>query len=50
MGISETPNCLFRKTETIERIYIECDNVKDLWKVSEDWVRMIYDAHFKISD
>ena len=23
---------------------------KNMWKVTEDWVRMIYDAHFKISD
>ena len=52
MGISETPHCLFCKTEkeTIEHIYIECDNVKNLWKVTEDCVRMINDAHFKISD
>ena len=49
-GISETANCPFFKTETetIELIYIECVNVKNLWKVAEDWVRMIYDAHFKI--
>ena len=52
IGISETPSCLFCKTETetIEHIYIECDIVKNLWKVTEDLVRMIYDAHFKISD
>ena len=32
MGISETPNCLFCKTETesIEDIYIECDNVNSV--------------------
>ena len=36
MGISETHNCLFCKTETetIEHIYIECDKVKILWKVT----------------
>ena len=52
MGILETPNCLFckTKTETIEHIYIECDNVKSLWRVTEDWVRIVFDAHFKISD
>ena len=52
MGILvlETQNCLFCKTETIEHIYIECDNTKSLWKVTENWVRMIYDAHFKILD
>ena len=44
MGISGTLNCLFCKTETetIELMYIECDNVKNIWKVTEDWVRMIY--------
>ena len=52
MGISEIPNCLFCKseTETLEHICIECDNAKNLWKVIGDWVRMIYDAHFKILD
>ena len=51
MGISETANWPFFKTETetIEHIYIEFDNVQNMWKVTEDWVRMIYDAHFKIS-
>ena len=34
----------------MENIYIECDNAKNMRKVTEDWVRMIYDAHFKISD
>ena len=43
MGISETPNFQTER-ETIEHICIECDNV------TEDWVRMIYDAHFKTSD
>ena len=52
MGISETPNCLFCKieTEAIAHNCTKCDNVNNLWKVTEDWARMIYDAHFKISD
>ena len=52
MGISETPNCLFCKTETvtIEHICIGYDDVKNLWKATEEWVRMIHDANFKISD
>ena len=49
IGVLETPNCLFCKSETktIEHIYIECDNVNNLWMVTEDWVRIIYYAHFK---
>ena len=52
MGISETPNCLFCKidTESIEHAYIECENVKGVWKATDDWVRLIYDSHFKMSD
>ena len=23
---------------------------KDLWKITEDWVRLIYDFHFKIAN
>ena len=52
MGISETPNCLFCKIdkESIEHAYIECENVKGLWKATEDCVRLIDDSDFKISD
>ena len=51
MGISETPNCLFcHNIETIEHIYIECENVTELWNNTEKWVRRLYSPHFKISD
>ena len=51
MGISETPNYLFcHNIETIEHICIECENVIELWKNTEKWVRRIYSPHFKISD
>ena len=52
MGISETPNCPFCNhiVESIEHAYIECENVKGLWKATENKVRLIYDSHFKIAD
>ena len=32
MDISETPTCLYcHVIETIEHVYIECDNVRQLW-------------------
>ena len=38
-------------TESIEQaLYIEYENVKGLRKATEDWVRLFYDSHFKISD
>ena len=52
MGISETPNFFFCKIEieSIEQAYIKCENIKKLGKVIEDWVKSIYDSHFKKSD
>ena len=29
-------------------VYVK--NVKDLWKITENWVRLIYDFHFKIAN
>ena len=41
MGISETLHCPFSNhiEESIELAYIECENVKGLWKAIENWVR-----------
>ena len=51
MGISESPNCFFcPNIETIEHIYTECENVIELWKNTEKWVRRIYSPHSEISD
>ena len=51
MGISETPNCLYcNNTETIERVYIECLNVRELWQNTEYWVTLLHYPQFKISD
>ena len=50
MGISETAKYLFSKIciETIKHVYIDCENVRSLWKATEDWVRLIHGYHFKI--
>ena len=51
MGISETPNCLYcNNLETIEHVYIECANVRQLWSDTENWLRNLHYTHFKISD
>ena len=51
IGISDTPNCLYcNNLETIEHMYIECDNVVQLWRNTEIWVRQLYNPQFKISD
>ena len=51
MGISETPNCLYCNTiETIEHVFIECRNVRQLWQRTEKWVRLLHNPPFKISD
>ena len=51
MGISETSNCPVCNhiVESIEHAYIEYENVKSLWKATGNWVRLIYDSHFKIA-
>ena len=36
--------------ETIEHIYIDCDNVAQFWRNTENWVRQLYNPQFKISD
>ena len=33
-----------------EQCTVHHENVKDLWEATEDWVRLIYDSHFRISD
>ena len=52
MGISETLICPFCNhiVESIEHAYIECENIKGLWKATENWVRLIYDSRFEIAD
>ena len=50
MGILETPDCLFRITKTIEHTSTDYHNARNLWKVTEDFVMMMYDTHIKISD
>ena len=51
MGISKTPNCLYcNSTETIEHVYIECAYARQLWRDTENWVRILHYPHFKISD
>ena len=52
MGISGTPNCPFCNhiVESIEHAYVECENVKGLWKATENWVRLFYVSHFEIAD
>ena len=52
MRISEDENCLFCKdhTETIEHIYISCNNTARIWNETISWVRDLYDPHFIISD
>ena len=52
MGITEDENCLFCKdsTETIEHIYISCNNTARIWNETISWVRDLYDPHFIISD
>ena len=52
MGISETTSCLFSNNciEAVGRIYPECENVVNLWKITEEWVINFYDCHFKIAD
>ena len=42
MRISENPNCLYcNNTETIEHIYIECIDARQLWQDNENWARML---------
>ena len=52
MGITEDENCLFCKDhiETIEHIYISCNNTVRIWNETISWVRNLYDPHFIISD
>ena len=50
MGISETPHCLYcNNTETIEHVYIECVNARQLWQDIENWVRILHCPQFIIS-
>ena len=51
-GISETSNCPFCNhiVESIEHAYIECENVKGLWRATVNWIRLIYDSNIKIAD
>ena len=37
-------------TETIEHVYIECVNARQLWRDTEHWLRILRYPHFKISD
>ena len=52
MGIIEDDKCLYCKDhlETIEHIYIFCNNTIRIWNETISWVRNIYDPHFTISD
>ena len=51
MGISETPNCIYsNNTDTIEHVYIECFNARQLWQDIENWVRLLHYPQFEISD
>ena len=52
MEIVDSDTCLFCKDciETIEHIYLHCNNVKKLWNNTITWVKSIYDVHFIISD
>ena len=51
MGISETHDCIkCNIVEAIEHVYIECDNFRKLWNTTENWVRTMYNPHFKIPD
>ena len=52
MNIVDSDICLYcnEHIETIEHIYLQCSNVKRLWKDTTSWVRNIYDQHFMISD
>ena len=45
-------NCPFFENciGTIECVYIECINIRSLWKATEDWVRRGHYCHIKISD
>ena len=50
--IVDTEFCSFYNEliETIEHIYLYCDNVNHLWNDTSMWVRNIYNHHFMISD
>ena len=46
-----THSCLYcHDTETIEHIYIECENTIEVWQYTEHGVRPLHSPHFKISD
>ena len=50
MGIIENPTCLYwNNIETIEHIHIGCDNVRHLCRNTENWVRLQYNPHYKMS-
>ena len=52
MGIVSSDKCLYCNAlmETIEHIYIQCENTRQLWNDTEKWLMEIYGSHFKISD
>ena len=52
MGLTEHDKCLFCKDniETIDHIYLDCKNVKQLWYETENWIKTIHDCHFKLAD
>ena len=52
MGIIEEETCLYCRDhiETIEHIYLSCNNTVRIWNEAISWVRNIYNPHFIISD
>ena len=52
MGLTEHDKCLFCKDniETIDHIYLDCKNVKQLWYETENWIKTIHGCHFKLAD
>ena len=41
---------LLRKCRNNKDIYLECDNAKQIWYETENWMKTIHDCHFKIAD
>ena len=51
MELVEDPKCLYcRSEESLIHAFLECENVTNLWRSIELWVRYTLNKHVKISE